>query len=212
MASVPKGMRLVSEMGVVTLTPGRWPPIPGLAPWPILITTAWPFVSVLASTPNLADAHWTVILLHSATSFRRPPSPVPAIIPVRSAAFAMAAFGTPESAPKDMSPRYIGEESLRGEPAAKRMEVSAVTPCLGASVRLRYNLVERPASPLGLREPELAGGSPGLRELPDVEDLPLGPELPGPRSRQGHVALEFDRLSLRQTGNLNHRIPVKQNE
>src|SRR5271169_6337965 len=117
-ASVPTGILLVSEMGVVTFTPGRWPPMPGFAPWPILITTAWPLERELMSTPNLADAHWTVILLQSATSLRSPPSPVPAIIPVRSAAFAIAALGTPESAPKDMSPRYIGEESLSGEPAA----------------------------------------------------------------------------------------------
>src|SRR6267378_5502825 len=137
MASVPTGILLVSEIGVVTFTPGRWPPIPGFAPCPILITTAWPFERVLASTPNLADAHWTVIRLHSATSLRSPPSPVPAIIPVRSAAFAIAAFGTPDKAPKDMSPRYIGEESLNGEPAAKRVDVSALMSCLGGSLCLR---------------------------------------------------------------------------
>src|SRR5205814_555928 len=136
-ASVPKGILLVSEMGVVTFTPGRWPPIPGFAPCPILITTAWPFERVLASTPNLADAHWTVIRLHSATSLRRPPSPVPAMMPVRSAALAIAALGTPESAPKDMSPRYMGDESLKGEPAAKRVDVSALAPCLGESLCLR---------------------------------------------------------------------------
>ena len=79
-----------------------------------MITTACPFESELVSTPNLAEAHWTVILLHSATSLRSPPSPVPAIIPVRSAALAMAALGTPDRAPKDMSPRYIGDESLSG--------------------------------------------------------------------------------------------------
>src|SRR5271170_4925191 len=139
MASVPMGMRLVSDIGVVTFTPGRCPPMPGLAPWPILMTTAWPFESELVSTPNLADAHWTVILLHLATSLRRPPSPVPAIMPVMSAALAIAALGTPDSAPKDMSPRYIGEESTSGEPAAKRVDVSTLMSCLGESVCFRYN-------------------------------------------------------------------------
>ena len=56
-------------------------------------------------TPNLAEAHWTVILEQSATSLSSPPSPVPAMTSVMSAAFAMAMFGVPERAPKDMSPR-----------------------------------------------------------------------------------------------------------
>jgi len=43
-------------MGSVTLIPGRWPPIPGFAPCPIFITTAWPFVSEDIVTPNLAEA------------------------------------------------------------------------------------------------------------------------------------------------------------
>src|ERR1022692_213623 len=95
-ASLPIGILLVSEIGSVPLTPGRWPPMAGLAPCPILITAAWPFVSIEIVTPNLAEADWTVILEQSATSLSRPPSPVPARTSVMSAAFAMAMFGVPE--------------------------------------------------------------------------------------------------------------------
>ena len=65
---------------------------------------------------------------------------------------------------------------------------------------LEIELVERPPRPFCLREPNLVGRVPGLRELPDVEYLPLGPELLRPRSGEGHVAFEFECLSLRQAG------------
>ena len=137
------------------------------------------------------------------TSLRRPPSPVPAIMPVRSAAFAIAALGTPESAPKDMSPRYIGEESISGEPGGeadrgvdrdsppRRVGVledrSDRAPCLSSPPPgARARRVARPvsASCLMWRIFHLVQNS---------LDLDAG---------KRHVALEFDRLSLRQTGDL----------
>src|SRR5689334_15435770 len=82
------------------------------------MTTALPLRRDEMVTPNRADAHWTVILGESATSCSNPPSPVPAMTFVTAAASAIAMFGIPESAPKDMSPRYNGEEMDSGEPPA----------------------------------------------------------------------------------------------
>ena len=41
-----------------------------------------------------------------------PPSPVPAMVSVISAAFAIAIFGFPLNAPYDISPRYTGTDSF----------------------------------------------------------------------------------------------------
>ena len=42
MASVPSGIILVRDTSPTILAPGRWPPMPGFAPWPILISMAAP--------------------------------------------------------------------------------------------------------------------------------------------------------------------------
>ena len=39
MRSLPTCAFRARAMASVTLEPGRWPPSPGLAPWPILIST-----------------------------------------------------------------------------------------------------------------------------------------------------------------------------
>ena len=38
--SSPTGLPRRAAISAVTFSPGRWPPIPGLVPWPILISMA----------------------------------------------------------------------------------------------------------------------------------------------------------------------------
>ena len=201
MASLPTGILRVSEMGFVTLTPGKWPPIPGFAPWPIFMTTACPVDRVSMSTPNLAEAHCTVTREQWATSFCTPPSPVPARIPVSSAALAIAMFGIPDRAPKDMSPKYSGAERCKGEPRAKGTMVFTddARDSLDPSSRVfRYSLSRtREVLSISGRNSSL-GSMARLGQLADVANFPLCPKLPRPLDGNRHIGRELGSFSPRR--------------
>ena len=61
-ASVPSGIMRVREMSRVTFSPGRCPPMPGLAPWPILISSAAAAFRYSGCTPKRPEATWTMVL------------------------------------------------------------------------------------------------------------------------------------------------------
>jgi len=83
---------------------------------------AAPWLREPALTPKRADAHWTNILFDPETDPYNPPSPVPAMVSVISAVFAIAIFGFPLNAPYDISPRYTGTDSF--------MPASIVSVCM----------------------------------------------------------------------------------
>jgi len=63
MASLPSGIMRVREMSPTILAPGRWPPMPGFAPWPIFISTAAPLFRYCGWTPKRPDATCTTVFL-----------------------------------------------------------------------------------------------------------------------------------------------------
>ena len=61
MASEPSGIIRVRDTSPTILVPGKCPPIPGLAPCPILISIAAPVFRNCSCTPKRPDATWTIV-------------------------------------------------------------------------------------------------------------------------------------------------------
>lgn len=62
MASAPSGIMRVLDTSPTILAPGRCPPMPGLAPYPILISMAAPVFRYFSSTPKRPEATCTMVL------------------------------------------------------------------------------------------------------------------------------------------------------
>ena len=61
MASAPSGTIRVRDTSPTILAPGRWPPMPGFAPCPILISMAAPASRYCLCTPNRPEATCTMV-------------------------------------------------------------------------------------------------------------------------------------------------------
>ena len=62
MASEPSGIIRVRDTSPTILVPGRCPPMPGFAPWPIFISMAAPAFRYRSWTPNRPEATCTMVL------------------------------------------------------------------------------------------------------------------------------------------------------
>ncbi len=76
--SVPGAALRASATFSETLRPGRWPPSPGFAPWPILISATYEEFSISAETPKRPEATcWPRHLRYLPyMSWISPPSPL----------------------------------------------------------------------------------------------------------------------------------------
>lgn len=61
MASLPCGIMRVRETSAPTFRPGRCPPMPGFAPYPILISMAAPAFRYPSYTPKRPEATCTTV-------------------------------------------------------------------------------------------------------------------------------------------------------
>ena len=57
----PRGSCACGETSPTIFAPGRWPPMPGLAPWPILISIAAPAFRYASWTPKRPEATCTMV-------------------------------------------------------------------------------------------------------------------------------------------------------
>ena len=97
----------------VFLSPRRWPPRPGLAPWAYLNSTMGTRWMVSSRTPNRPVATW-VMTWSSYGRMRSmyPPSPVQVNVLNATHALALESWVTLLTDPKDMPPPYQGTSIL----------------------------------------------------------------------------------------------------
>ena len=101
--SSPRGLLRIWAISGVTLPPGRWPPIPGFVPWPILISMASD-VFKFSSVTLYKFGTYSNMYLYAASfsSGKMPPSPLHIAVPAAALPLARAIFVSRERAPKDM--------------------------------------------------------------------------------------------------------------
>ena len=101
--SSPRGLFRIAAISGVTLAPGRWPPIPGFVPCPILISIASDSRR-LSGVTLYRFGTYSKMYLYAAlfSSGRIPPSPLHMAVPAMALPFAKATFISFDIAPKDM--------------------------------------------------------------------------------------------------------------
>ena len=103
MTSFPRGLFLIFAISGVTFSPGRWPPIPGLVPCPILISMALEVFRFSSVTLYKFGTYSKIYLCAASfSSGRMPPSPLHMAVPAAALPLASAIFVSLESAPKDI--------------------------------------------------------------------------------------------------------------
>ena len=122
--SCPIGLLRISLISRVTFSPGRWPPIPGLVPWPILISMASAFLRFSGVTlyrlPTYSKMYLSAACISSG---RMPPSPEHMAVWAMAEPLASATFASRERAPKDMWEMYTGFSRISGRLARGPMTV-----------------------------------------------------------------------------------------
>ena len=109
MASLPAGIIRALLTSTVTFSPGKWPPMPGFAPCPILISMKRLLSRYALCTPKRPDA--TCTTAQSPNSFKpgcMPPSPVLKSVPSSRAASASVFCALKEIEPNDIAENIIG--------------------------------------------------------------------------------------------------------
>ena len=113
--SCPRGLLRMAAISGVTLPPGRCPPMPGLVPWPILISMASARRRFSGVTLYRLGTYSKIYLAAaSLSSGRIPPSPLHMAECARALPLARDILASFESAPKDMWDMYTGLPSISG--------------------------------------------------------------------------------------------------
>lgn len=120
----------MTAMTSVTLSPGRCPPIPGLVPWPILISIASQCSRVRSLKLYWLGMYSKMYLWAAAISSQSaPPSPLHIAVPAMALPLDSAIFALPDNAPKLMWLMYTGISSSIGLrdpfPMTVRMDTSS---------------------------------------------------------------------------------------